>query len=130
MGLLSSLLGLLGCAKKSELTEPPIQNLDSFDIVGKRNDGGVDLIIISSAHLDGSSETRSLLERKIRNYLRELSDPGFRAEFGEPSPEKVAIILTCVDRPAPAILSLIKELQASAAESGASLVWRLYEEDR
>jgi hypothetical protein len=37
--------------------EPPIQNLDSFDIVGKRGDGGIDLVIVCSGPVDDSADT-------------------------------------------------------------------------
>jgi hypothetical protein len=49
--------------------EPPIQNLDAFDIVGERKDGGVDLVVSCSGPLDSSSTTLGLIERKVRAYL-------------------------------------------------------------
>jgi hypothetical protein len=46
--------------------EPPIQNLDAFDIVGERLDGGVDLVVVCSGPLDDSAEVLGLLRRKLR----------------------------------------------------------------
>jgi hypothetical protein len=37
--------------------EPPIQNLDAIDVLGKRVDGGVDLAITCSGPLDDSADT-------------------------------------------------------------------------
>ena len=36
---------------------PPIQELDSVDLAAKRNDGGVDLVIVASQPLDNAPET-------------------------------------------------------------------------
>ena len=43
--------------------EPPIQNLDAFDIIGERKDGGVDLVVSCSGPLDSSTTTLGLIER-------------------------------------------------------------------
>lgn len=75
--------------------EPPIQNLDRIDVVGKRNDGGVDLVIVASAPLDGSPTTLAHLERKIRNYITEIGSSQFRSEFGPVTDGQVRICVVC-----------------------------------
>jgi hypothetical protein len=57
--------------------EPPIQNLDAFDIVGERKDGGVDLVVSCSGPLDTSSTTLGLIERKVRAYLVTIAHENF-----------------------------------------------------
>lgn len=43
--------------------EPPIHNLDAFDIVGERKDGGVDLVISCSGPLDSSDRNSVVIGR-------------------------------------------------------------------
>jgi hypothetical protein len=47
----------------------PIQNVDSIDIVGLRNDAGIDLVVLCSGPLDGSAETLRALREKVRGYI-------------------------------------------------------------
>jgi hypothetical protein len=82
----------------------PIENLDHIDLIGKRNDGGVDLFVVAAAALDGSEQTRELLRRKIATYVQALHDPGFRQQFGDPSPERTTIVVRCDEDVDPAVL--------------------------
>jgi len=43
-------------------SQPPIQNIDAFDVVGERQDGGVDLVVSCSGPLDSSPSTLELIE--------------------------------------------------------------------
>jgi hypothetical protein len=130
MALLSAMCSLFGCGRSQQSQEePPIQNLGSFDIVGERKDGGVDLVIVSSSHLDGSSETQALLRQKVENYLGELQHPEFQAAHGKADVHRTAIILYCIDQPDQEILKLIDELKATCAQYGASLRWELIKSD-
>lgn len=103
------------------MIDPPIQNLDSVDISGKRRDGGVDLFIVSSSHLDGSLATQQLFKDKLETYVAALGDPEFRQEFGIPHPQRTAIVLACADEPAPEIVDLIARLKPFVERHGASL---------
>ena len=103
------------------MIEPPIQNLDSVDLTGKRRDGGVDLFIVSSSHLDGSLPTQQLIKDKLETYLAALAHPEFRQEFGVPHPLRMAIVLACVDQPAEEILDLMEKLKPFVEQQGASL---------
>jgi hypothetical protein len=107
------------------MTDSPIQNLDSIDLIGARKEGGVDLFIVASSHLDSSVATQQLIKEKLETYLAALAHPEFRQEFGVPHPNRTAIILTCVDEPAEAVLELLNMLRPFIARQGASLRHRV-----
>jgi|SRR5688572_14512035 len=102
----------------------PIQNIDNLDIVGKRKDGGVDLVIVASSKLDGSPEHQRLLLAKIESYLAQLNTPGFQAEFNHPRPEQVNIILSCNEAPDPIVLQLVEKSKPWVEENNARLTFR------
>ncbi len=106
----------------TEPTEPPIQNPESIDILGKRRDGGVDLVIVSSSHLDGSPETQKLLLDKIESYLEQINGEEFAVEFGRPTAERVRIIVQCVDDPDETIRDLVKGCDGWATDNNASIL--------
>jgi hypothetical protein len=100
---------------------PPIQELDSVDLTGKRRDGGVDLVIVASQPIDDSAETLESIRHKIRTYLAVIGLKEFQAEMGHPSREKIAIILACEHPIHPKAQAVIDECQATAAAEGVRL---------
>jgi hypothetical protein len=104
--------------------EDPIQNIDNVDIVGKRKDGGVDLVIVTSSKLEGSPGHQRLLLAKIESYLAQLNTPEFQAEFNHPRPDQVNIILDCSAPPHPIILQLIEKSKPWVEENKARLAVR------
>src|SRR5688572_27402266 len=103
---------------------PPIQQLDSVDLTGKRRDGGVDLIIVASQPLDDSNETLECIQQKVETYLAVIDCDAFQSEMGHPPRDKIAIIIAC-DFPIHArALKVIEECQASAAGQGVKLIVR------
>jgi hypothetical protein len=102
-------------------TEPPIQDVEAIDVVGSRRDGGVDLVIVTSSHLEGSSETQKLLLAKIESYLAQINGHEFEAEFGTPSPERIRIIVNCVDEPSESIRDLVERCREWTTENNASI---------
>ena len=46
-----------------------IASLESIDLIGKRRDGGVDLVIVTRDAIDGSESTQKLIMQKIAHYL-------------------------------------------------------------
>jgi hypothetical protein len=77
------------------MNEAPIQNLDSFDIVGERNDGGVDLLVVCSGPLDDSTETQALIREKVQNYLNTAGHPNFANVYPAAKDGPVRIVLAC-----------------------------------
>jgi hypothetical protein len=64
-----------------ESSGPPIQNVDAFDVVGERRDGGVDLVVSCSGPLDSSPRTLELIERKIVAYLVTIAHANFARTY-------------------------------------------------
>src|SRR5438876_12161508 len=103
------------------MSEPPIQNIGSVDVTGKRIDGGVDLFIVASSRLDGAPDTQRLLLAKLKSYLEQLNTPEFQAEFDHPGAEKTVIIIACQQEPDPIIRELVKRAQPWVQENNARL---------
>ena len=102
--------------------EPPIQALDSFDIVGERKDGGIDLMIVNSNPADGSSKTRRLLRQKIANYLAATNTNRFKEEYGFPTAEQTRIMVCCMTPPNKKVAKWVEEWKPWAIENGARLL--------
>jgi len=103
------------------MAQPPIQNLDTVDIVGRRKDGGVDLFIVASGPLDPSPQTQQLLLTKVRNYLEQINTPAFQAEFQHPPAEKVRIVVSCEQDVHPVIEMLIERCKPWVAQNNARI---------
>jgi len=74
---------------------PPIQNLDSLDVVGERKDGGVDLLISCSGPLDDSPATLRLLAQKVANYLTGAAHANFSNVYPAAKRGPVRIFISC-----------------------------------
>ena len=102
-------------------TEQPIQNIDQIDIVGKRNDGGVDLIVVVSGPLLGSQSHKSLLQAKVQTYADEIGRPQFRPGLGIDDSSRIEILIVSdqpVDR---SIREFVLSLGPIAEKVGATL---------
>lgn len=106
------------------MLEAPIQNVD-VDLAAKRVDGGVDLFIVASGHLDGSPETQRLILAKVQSYLEQLNTPEFQAEFNQPSSQKTVIVLACKQEPDPDVRELVEHAKSWVQENGARLEVRV-----
>ncbi|MBO0758551.1 MAG: hypothetical protein J2P54_22095 [Bradyrhizobiaceae bacterium] len=103
---------------------PPIQNLDSIDIIGKRRDGGVDLAIVASQPIDDSAQTLECIRYKVATYLEAIGWEDFRAQIGYPSPDRMTIIIVC-DHPIHSrAQAVIEECRVAAAAQGVRLELR------
>ena len=100
---------------------PPIQELDSIDITGKRPDGGVDLAIVASQPIDDSPQTLESIRRKVGTYLEAIGLEGFQAEMGYPPRDRTTIIIVCDHPIHPRAQTVIEECRASAAAEGVRL---------
>jgi len=96
----------------------PIQNLDQIDILGARDDDGVDLMIVATSTLDGSPEHQKLLD-KIENYLAYIASPEFKAEFADPPADKVHIILRYYGVPHPIMFAVFEKCKPWVERGGA-----------
>ena len=103
------------------MNKAPIQNLDSFDIVGERNDGGVDLIVVCSGPLDDSAETQALLRGKIQNYLNTAIHPNFANVYAAAKDGPVRIVLACQHEISPVSQATIAELTEKGGAIGINI---------
>jgi hypothetical protein len=100
---------------------PPIQQLDRVDLVGKRRDGGVDLVIVASQPIDDGPETLGSIRQKVGTYLAVIGSEEFQAEMGHPPRDKTAIIIVCEHPIHPRALATIAQCRAAAAAQGVRL---------
>lgn len=103
----------------------PIENLGSIDVVGVRNDGGLDLVISCAGPLDGSKETLWNLERKILNYLgeiREAKNPSLLESYGCSPDAKVSILIAHDPPIDPNALAVIQQMREVASAEGVQLL--------
>lgn len=56
----------------------PLSDPDNLDVVGERNDGGVDLLVVTTGPLDASDETCQRLTEKLSTYLHAAVHPNFK----------------------------------------------------
>jgi hypothetical protein len=100
---------------------PPIQNLDSFDVVGERIDGGVDLVVTCSGPLDASPGTLDLIERKVLAYLKTIAHENFARVYPAAQRGRVRIFVCCEHSVSDAAGKLIDTLTSSAGLQGVAL---------
>lgn len=100
---------------------PPIQSLDSIDIIGKRHDGGVDLAIVASQPLDNNPATLDCIRQKVTTYLHLIDSEDFQVELDFPPRDKTVIILACEHRIHPDAQLAIDECSREAEAGGVRL---------
>lgn len=102
------------------MSEPPIQNLDRIDLMGRRKDGGVDLVIVVSGPLQDIETHLDGVERKIAAYIHAISSPQFAEEFPQSDAARRILLVTehAID---PAVIALIDSLRRTAVDAGAAL---------
>jgi len=103
-------------------SQPPIQNIDAFDVVGQRKDGGVDLVVSCTGQLDSSSGTLELIERKIAAYLVTIAHPNFVRTYRAAERGPVRIFISCEFSISVAAQAIIDALAVKAAKQGVTLL--------
>jgi len=104
------------------MNEAPIQNLDSFDIVGERNDGGVDLVVVCSGPLDDSADTQALLKEKIQNYLDAAVHPNLPNVYPAAKEGPVRIVVACQHEISSVSQRTIDELVGKGGAMGVTVI--------
>jgi hypothetical protein len=97
-------------------------DLNNLDILAKRKDGGVDLIIIAVGKVPGDPEIQEMLLTKVRNYLGFINSDDFSYQFGLPDKAKVRIILQCEVPPDKIIYEFGERIKPWAEENNASFL--------
>jgi hypothetical protein len=102
--------------------EPPIRNLDAFDIVGERKDGGIDLVVSCRGPLDSSTTTLGLIEQKVRAYLVTIAHENFARIYPAAKFGPIRIYVSCEHHVSGAARELIDSLGVTASKQGVSLL--------
>ena len=84
---------MFGWFKKDANWSSPVGDPESIDLIGKRKDGGVDVLVVVAHALDLSDKTREVLTAKLRNCCKYIVSAEFESEFGVPSEDKVNLII-------------------------------------
>jgi uncharacterized protein YtpQ (UPF0354 family) len=99
----------------------PIPNLTVIDIVGKRLDGGVDLVIVIASPLIADARSIFRLSRKLDGYLREINSETWRAENPNGTAESTRIIVKPHPDSDPVITPLLNAYSNWVKSQGAVL---------
>ena len=100
---------------------PPIQNVDSIDVVGVRKGAGIDLVVSCSGPLDGAPETLALLREKVRGYLKAACSERLWNVYPNARTGPVRIYISCKHRVSAPALRAINQLIGEAAAKGVAL---------
>jgi hypothetical protein len=99
----------------------PIQDVDTIDIVGVRNDAGIDLVVVCSGPLDDSSETLMALREKVRGYIKEACSEDIWNAYPSAVVGPIGIYISCEHGVSAAALKAIDLLISEAANKGVAL---------
>ena len=99
---------------------PPIQNLEEVDLVGVRQDGGVDLVIVVSQPLDDSDEVLNSIVEKVETYLQVTELEEFLTEMGNPERDKIRIVIDCSFPIHPTAQGVIEKCRDFVVQTGLS----------
>ncbi|MEM8983207.1 MAG: hypothetical protein AAGC71_09280 [Pseudomonadota bacterium] len=102
----------------------PIQNLGSLDLIGQRNDGGVDTVIVVSSLLQATPAHEALLRSKIQAYTDAIFSDGWQQQFGDGA---VSIYIRAVVMPEQGIVDLIGAIKQHLHEFGITLYLEITE---
>lgn len=100
---------------------PPIENVGNIDVIAKRKDGVLELLVVTSSKLDDSPETQKLLLDKIEPYLLFLQSDECRSEFGELDQSQKLVVIRCYEKPDPIMAEFFPRVTQWVQESGATL---------
>ena len=97
--------------------EHPIPDLGVIDVVGERNDGGKDLVIVIAREIPGDEYSQKRLIQKIRNYL--AHNPSRESNDGERN--KKTIVIRIAEGSDRAIFDLLQRCRSWISENQADL---------
>jgi hypothetical protein len=104
----------------------PVGDPDTLDIVGVRDDGGLDLVISAVAALDDSPSTLAAVEQKVRNYVIAGQSEAMLRYYDREPGACVSIYISCAFPIAAAAQELIDRLREEALQTGIGLEVRSY----
>ena len=87
-----------------------VYDANNLDIEAVRNDGSVELFIISSGRFDDSAEQQILLMDKISNYIGYVLSDEFKSNHPDCLKEKVWIVLSLDKKPSTLLVELCRRI--------------------
>ncbi|MBO4456227.1 MAG: hypothetical protein J5802_00760 [Butyrivibrio sp.] len=91
---------------------------NSIDIIGKRVDGGIDLVIIVPDEVENSEDIQTQLLDKIENYLKYANSEEFKKDFPDVISGKVTLKLRLGKTPSERLLKWVDEIGSWVKSSG------------
>ena len=87
-----------------------VYDANSLDIEAVRQDGSVELFIISSGKFDDSNEQQTLLMDKIENYIGYALSEEFKSKHPDCLKENVWIVLSLAKKPSTLLVELCRRI--------------------
>ena len=103
----------------------PIASTTSIDVMAKRKDGVLELLIVPAGSLDSSPATQKLLLDKIETYLSFLQSEECSSEFGELEASQKLIAVIAYRKPDSVLSQTLEAAGKWVADSGATFEVRL-----
>jgi hypothetical protein len=100
------------------MSQEPIQDFDAIDIVGEKEDGTVDLVIVVSSYLNDSESHQEMLKGKIQAYVTTIFSNEWQSKYGEGNSN---ILIKAVEVPDQEIINLIGALKTYLADYNVNL---------
>lgn len=101
-----------------------IAQVDALDVIGKRIDGGADLVIIAGSWVDGDLRSQRRLLAKLENYLGFIMSEEFSREFGPFEGTGVAVRVQFSNGAHDNIIQLLEQCLPQVEAMGIKLVWQ------
>ncbi|WP_026490536.1 DUF6572 domain-containing protein [Butyrivibrio sp. XBB1001] len=96
---------------------------NTIDIIGKRSDGGLDLVIVMDKMIDDSPEDQEILLDKIENYMGYVGGAEFKKEFPSVVKDNVNIKLIMPCQPSEGFVLWLKKIDSWVKDNGMNFVF-------
>ncbi len=91
---------------------------NTIDIIGQRNDGGLELVVVLDQDIDNLPDEQTQLLDKIENYMSYVESEEFKKDFPDVLKEQVTIILTITFKPSQQFLGWLEKIASWIQDSG------------
>ena len=104
------------------MPDHPIPALNGLDIVGVKNNGGADLIVVIADPMDGTEFSQNRLLTKLQNYFGFINSHEYEIQAEvKPTPENTKVIVKIHPQSSPVYGELITRCKPWAKENNCSL---------
>lgn len=99
----------------------PLSDADNLDVIGERNDGGVDMLVVTTGPLDASEETCRRLQAKLTSYLQAAVHPNFANVYPAASAGRVRIFVSDSHAVSDRARSIVESMSREALTRGVEI---------